>query len=136
MVLAGSSQVRCIMNTIPVEICEYREIHDTAGMCFPFCVFLYVAKGSLSVSFGAEPLMLEHSDLVFLPPGRSLSCSSQGSRILLLGLSDSFVDDHLNVEKYRLACIITQGRIFFNAAFFRFCRIIKCLQMQHAYGKL
>ena len=98
MVLAGSSQVRCIMNTIPVEICEYREIHDTAGMCFPFCVFLYVAKGSLSVSFGAEPLMLEHSDLVFLPPGRSLSCSSQGSRILLLGLSDSFVDDHLNVR--------------------------------------
>ena len=86
------------MNTIPVEICEYREIHDTAGMCFPFCVFLYVAKGSLSVSFGAEPLMLEHSDLVFLPPGRSLSCSSQGSRILLLGLSDSFVDDHLNVR--------------------------------------
>ena len=98
MVLAGSSQVRCIMNTIPVEICEYREIHDTAGMCFPFCVFLYVAKGSLSVSFGAEPLMLEHSDLVFLPPGRSFSCSSQGSRILLLGLSDSFVDDHLNVR--------------------------------------
>ena len=98
MVLAGSSQVRCIMNTIPVEICEYREIHNTTGMCFPFCVFLYVAKGSLSVSFGAEPLMLEHSDLVFLPPGRSLSCSSQGSRILLLGLSDSFVDDHLNVR--------------------------------------
>ena len=86
------------MNTIPVEICEYREIHDTTGICFPFCLFLYVAKGSLSVSFGAEPLILEHSDLAFLPPGRSFSCTSQGSRILLLGLSDSFVDDHLNVR--------------------------------------
>ena len=86
------------MNTIPVEICEYREIHDTTGICFPFCLFLYVAKGSLSVSFGAEPLILEHSDLAFLPPGRSFSCTSQDSRILLLGLSDSFVDDHLNVR--------------------------------------
>ena len=86
------------MNTIPVEICEYREIHDTTGICFPFCLFLYVAKGSLSVSFGAEPLILEHSDLAFLPPGRSFSCTSQGSRILLLGLSDSFVDDHLKVR--------------------------------------
>ena len=86
------------MNTIPVEICEYREIHDTTGICFPFCLFLYVAKGSLSVSFGAEPLILEHSDLAFLPPGRSFSCTSQGSRILLLGLSDSFVDDHLNIR--------------------------------------
>ena len=86
------------MNTIPVEICEYREIHDTTGICFPFCLFLYVEKGSLSVSFGAEPLILEHSDLAFLPPGRSFSCTSQDSRILLLGLSDSFVDDHLNVR--------------------------------------
>ena len=87
------------MQSSPIEQKTILRIRSPRTESFPFCVFLYVLEGEALLDFGTETVPHSAADILFLPPRRELGMSSQdGCRILLFGLSESFVTDHLDAR--------------------------------------
>ena len=98
------------MQTFPVTMKSIRKIRAAQEEIFPSCMFFYVLEGEVLFTFGPEPVRHLRTDLLFLPPRRQLRMSSaEGCRILMIGISEDFFDDHLEIRPLTVLSTATES---------------------------
>ncbi|MDD6352361.1 MAG: helix-turn-helix domain-containing protein [Lachnospiraceae bacterium] len=92
------------MNTnieIPIELLHYLPVRSGSTIRFPFYTFLYVTHGSVDIDRGNEFYTYRKNDLLLLGPDRPADLrAKEEAEIMLLGLTPSFLEDHLNMTLF------------------------------------
>ncbi|MGN1022510.1 MAG: helix-turn-helix domain-containing protein, partial [Lachnospiraceae bacterium] len=86
---------------IPIELLHYLKVQQDTSLEYSFYAFLYVTYGSIRISLGNEPHLYQRNDLLLLSPGRkALLQAQEDCELMILGLSSSFLEDHLNMPLF------------------------------------
>lgn len=92
------------MNTkteIPIELLHYLPVRSSSTLEYPFYTFLYVTHGTVDIDLGNEFYTYRINDLLLLGPNHPAKLrSKENSEIMLLGLTPSFLEDHLNMTLF------------------------------------